>query len=132
MDAKTLETMYHGWRGVFTGETQACPKCEGTGHSEWAHDVIGNCTRCHGFGVIQVEHSPADDVIVVTGDTLPDDVAAVLALTPHATDDTPWAEREALAAAVSEAGAAGLTDSWGWCFAEKQINYEPDGDVLWA
>ena len=116
MDAKTTET---------------CPKCEGTGHSEWAHDVIGNCTRCHGFGIVEVERT-AEDLIEVAADVLPDEVAAILALTPHATDDTPWAEREALAAAVSEAGAAGLTDSWGWCFAEKQINYEPDGDVLWA
>ncbi len=83
-------------------------------------------------GVCSFDPATEPVEVHVAGDTLPDEVAAILALTPHATEDTPWAEREALAAAASEAGAAGLTDSWGWCFAEKPVNYEPDGDVLWA
>jgi hypothetical protein len=131
MDAKTLEVMYRGWRGVFIGETVTCPQCNGTGHMEWAAGVNGNCTRCLGFGVVEVEHSPADDAIVVTGETLPDDVASILALTPHAAEDTPWAEREQLAAAVADAGAVDLAESY-WWFAEKPVKYEENGDVLWA
>lgn len=131
MNAKTLEVMYRGWRGVFTGETVTCPKCKGTGWEQWAAGVNGNCTQCHGFGVIEVEHSPAgDDLVEVVGDVLPDDVAAVLALTPHAAEDTPWAEREQLAAAVADASAAGLADSW-WAFASKPLNMDANGDV-WA
>lgn len=108
-----------------------CPKCKGTGWTQWAINVQGNCTECMGFGVVADEHSPAPDVIEVTADVLPDDVTAILALTPHAADDTPWAEREALAAAVADASAAGLADSW-WAFVAKPVNYEPDGNVLWA
>jgi hypothetical protein len=80
-----------------------------------------------------VEHSPAtaDDLVIVTADTLPDEVAAILALTPHVDETADWATREAEAAAVSAAGADGLAASWGF-FVEKRIQYEPDGDVLWA
>lgn len=134
---------YPGWAGVCSfdpateqvdvhsvaGDMVACPKCGGTGWMQWAVNVQGNCTECLGFGVI--EHSPAPELVEVTGDTLPDEIAAILALTPHAADDVPWAEREALAAAVSEAGAVGLAESFSWCFAEKAINYEQNGDVLW-
>jgi len=132
MDAKTLEVMYRGWGGVFKGDYEPCPKCGGTGWQEWAAGVNGNCTECHGFGIVGIEHSPADGLIEVAGDALPDEVAAILALTPQAAEETPWAEREALAAAVSDAGAAGLAESWGWCWADKPLNYEPDGNVLWA
>jgi hypothetical protein len=113
--------------------TRACPKCHGAGWIEWAHGVNGNCTECHGFGVVSVEHSPAaaDDLVIVTGDALPDEVAAILALTPHVDETADWATREAEAAAVSAAGADGLAASWGF-FVEKRIQYEPDGDVLWA
>ena len=71
------------------------------------------------------------EVHEIHADVLPDEIAAVLALTPGVAAETPWAEREALAAAVSEASAAGLADSW-WAFVEKPTKYEDDGDVLWA
>ena len=72
------------------------------------------------------------EVHEVCADVLPDEIAAVLALTPHAAEDTPWAEREQLAAAVADAGAAGLAESYGWWFAEKPVKYEENGDCLWA
>ena len=70
------------------------------------------------------------DLVEVAGDTLPDEVAAILALTPHVAEDVPWAERAEEAAAVNEAGADGLAASWE-IFAEKAIRYEEDGDVIW-
>ena len=73
----------------------------------------------------------ADDLVEVTGDTLPDEIAAVLALTPHVADDTDWRTREQEAHRLNELAARELTDSW-QIFAEKPVIYEPDGDVIWA
>ena len=132
MNGKSLEAMYRGWRGVFTGETVTCPKCDGTGRSEWAHDVVGNCTWCYGFGVVEIEHSPAsEDLVEVAADVLPDEVAAILALTPHLAEDADWREREEEARRLNELAARELTDSW-HIYAEKPVKYEDDGDVIWA
>jgi hypothetical protein len=71
-----------------------------------------------------------DDVVIV-GDVPPvDDEQFVIALTPGVIETTPWEEREALAAAIAEAGAKGLADSW-WAFAEKPVTMDANGDV-WA
>lgn len=77
------------------------------------------------------EHSPAEDLVEVVADVLPDDVAAILALTPHVADDATWEEREAAARAASEEGAIGLHASMTF-FVEKKLIYEDDGNVLWA
>lgn len=116
---------YPGWAGVCSIHEETCPACGGTGHMEWAADVVGNCTECHGFGVREVEHSPA-----VIGDVLPEEVQAILALTPGLPEETDWAAREELAAAIADTAAKGLVDSW-WAFAEQPVNMDANGDV-WA
>ena len=81
--------------------------------------------------LIGLEMTSDQDMMEVTGDSLPDDVAAILALTPHVDEAADWPAREAEARAVSEAAAEGLSASWE-IFVEKKIRYEDDGDVLWA
>lgn len=71
-----------------------------------------------------------DDVVIVADVPPVDDAQFVIALTPGVIETTPWEEREALAAAVADAGAAGLEASW-WAFAEKPLNMDANGDV-WA
>ena len=71
------------------------------------------------------------EVHEIIADALPDEVAAVLALTPHVDEAADWPTREAEAHAVNEAAAVGLSASWE-IFAEKAIRYEDDGDVIWA
>lgn len=68
--------------------------------------------------------------VVIVADVLPEEVQAILALTPGLPEETDWAEREQLAAAVADASAAGLADSW-WAFAEQPVNMDANGDV-WA
>ena len=68
--------------------------------------------------------------VVIVADVLPEEVQAILALTPGLPEHTPWAERAELAAAVAEAGAKGLADSW-FAFAEQPLNMDANGDV-WA
>lgn len=68
----------------------------------------------------------------VVADTLPDEIVAILALTPHVDETASWQEREAEAVAMNTAAAASMIDLHGWCFAPKHVNYEPDGDVIWA
>ena len=80
--------------------------------------------------LIGLEMTSDQDVMEVTADTLPDDVAAVLALTPHVADDTDWKAREQEAQRMNELAAKEFTDSWD-IFVEKPVIYEPDGDVLW-
>lgn len=70
------------------------------------------------------------DVVIVADAPPVDDEQFVIALTPGVIETTPWAEREALAAAVADASAAGLADSW-WAFAEQPLVMDANGDV-WA
>ncbi len=74
---------------------------------------------------------PATEPVEVHGDTLPDEVAAILALTPHVEETMDWATREKLAAAVADASASALEESFTWCFAEKAYTMDANGDV-WA
>ena len=70
------------------------------------------------------------EVHEVHADVLPDEVAAILALTPHVADDASWRTREQEAKRLNELAAKEFTDSW-QIFVEKPICYEDDGDVLW-
>lgn len=71
------------------------------------------------------------EVHEVHADVLPDEVVAILALTPHVAEDADWRTREEEAQRLSELAARELTDSW-HIYAEKPIKYEDDGDVIWA
>jgi hypothetical protein len=112
-----------------------CTTCMGAG---WLPGE-GDCTRCNGSGELPrypgwagvcSSFEPETDPVEVHADVLPDEVVAVLALTPGVNESVPWAEREALAAAVAESAAVGLADSW-WAFAEKPLSMDANGDV-WA
>lgn len=74
-------------------------------------------------------NTPFADVVVVA-DTLPEEVQAILALTPSLPEHTDWATREQLAAAVADAAAKGLADSW-FAFVEQPLKMDANGDV-WA
>lgn len=92
-----------------------------------------NATRYPGWAGV-CSFDPATEPVEVHevhADALPDEVAAILALTPHLPEDAAWAEREAAALAANAENAEGLAASWNF-FVEKHINYEEDGDVLWA
>lgn len=65
------------------------------------------------------------EIVEVHGDVPPvEDVQFILALTPGLPADTDWRTREREAAAAQEHMAE--------LFLEKRVQYEPNGDVLWA
>lgn len=103
---------YPGWAGVCSDPDPLCEECGGVG-----------CEACGHSGLRTL-------LVDVTGDVLPEDVQAILALTPGLPEHTDWAEREELAAAVADAAAIGLADSW-WAFAEQPVKMDANGDV-WA
>lgn len=46
---------------TWAASKKQCPKCNGTGWTEWAHGINGNCTECLGFGVALVEQNKEPD-----------------------------------------------------------------------
>lgn len=50
-------------RNLVATSTTQCTCCNGTGWTQWAYQVTGNCTNCYGFGVVSIDADGTQHVV---------------------------------------------------------------------